>query len=64
MLEKFLLGAGRCLVVLFALVQWTVLALARLAAIVLGLPVVPVAALFPQAGVSASDGRPIVNLPR
>ncbi|MCO7655663.1 hypothetical protein NJC11_29640 [Pseudomonas aeruginosa] len=64
MLENFLLGAVRCLVVLFALVQWTVLALARLAAIVLGLPVVAVAAFFPQAGVSASDGRPIVNLPR
>lgn len=64
MLEKFLLGAVRCLVVLFALVQWTVLVVARVAAIAAGFPVVALAAFFPVAAVSVSDGRPIVNLRR
>lgn len=64
MLEKIFVGACRGLVILFAVVQWLVLLVARLASIVLGLPVVALAALFPVPGTSASDGREIVNLRR
>lgn len=48
----------------FAGLQWLGLVVLRLVLIVLGLPVVALAALFPVAGVSLSDGRPIVNLRR
>lgn len=48
----------------FAGLQWLGLVVLRLVLIVQGLPVVALAALFPVAGVSLSDGRPIVNLRR
>jgi len=48
----------------FAGLQWLGLVVLRLVLIVLGLPVVGLAAPFPVAGVSLSDGRPIVNLRR
>lgn len=47
-----------------ALVQWLSLAIVRLLAIVCGLFVVAVALPFRVPGVSVSDGRSIVNLPR
>lgn len=49
---------------LFAALDWLTMLVLRLLLIVLGAPVVALAAFFPVAGVSASDGRPIVNLPR
>lgn len=64
MFETLCLGALWCLVMSFALLQWSALVLARLGAIVVGLPVVAVAAFFPVTGTSASDGREIVNLRR
>lgn len=48
----------------FAGLQWLGLVVLRLVLIVLGLPVVALAVPFPVAGVSLSDGRPIVNLRR
>ncbi|WP_313135525.1 DUF7338 family protein [Stutzerimonas nitrititolerans] len=47
-----------------ALIQWALLIVARVALIVIGLPVVALAIPFRTEGVSASDGRAIVNLPR
>lgn len=47
-----------------ASVQWLLLIIVRVALIIVGLPVVAIAALFPVQGVSVSDGRPIWNLPR
>lgn len=46
-----------------ALVQWAWLIVARIIGIVTGLVMVPVAIPFRVAGLSGSDGRPIVNLP-
>lgn len=45
------------------ILNWLFLFLIRLVLIVLGFIVVPVALLFPQAGTSVSDGRPIMVLP-
>lgn len=50
--------------ILEALLQWLWLIIARLAGIITGLVVVPLAIPFRVPGVSGSDGRPIVNLPR
>ncbi|MNJ51366.1 hypothetical protein D3C77_466680 [compost metagenome] len=50
--------------ILLAGCQWLVLLLLRLVLILLGFPVVAVAIHFAAPGVSLSDGRPIVNLPR
>ena len=47
-----------------AAVTWLLLLVARVVMIVLGLAVVAVAIPFAVPGVSVSDGRPIVNLPR
>lgn len=58
-----LVAALPCLLLWISL-QWSWLLLARLIGIALGLPVVALAVLWPVAGVSASDGRQIVNLPR
>lgn len=46
-----------------ALFQWAWLIIARVLGIITGLVMVPVAIPFRVAGVSGSDGRPIVNLP-
>lgn len=64
MFEAMKVGALRALVVLFAVLQWSVLLVARVAAIALGLPVVAVAVLSPVPGLSVSDGREILNLRR
>jgi hypothetical protein len=47
-----------------AAAQWTALLLIRAALIILGLGVVALAIPFRVPGASASDGRPITNLPR
>jgi len=47
-----------------AVAQWLFLAVCNLVLFVLGLVVVAVALPFRVPGVSVSDGRPIVNLPR
>lgn len=47
-----------------ALMQWSWLIVARLLGIITGLVMVPLAIPFRVDGVSGSDGRPIVNLPR
>ena len=47
-----------------ALFQWSWLIIARVLGIITGLVVVPVAMPFFVPGVSGSDGRPILNLPR
>lgn len=47
-----------------AAAQWSALLLIRVALIILGLGVVALAIPFRIPGVSASDGRPIQNLPR
>ena len=47
-----------------ALIRWALLIVVRVALIVIGLPVVALAIPFRTECVSASDGRPIVNLPR
>lgn len=57
-------GAAWLCAFLFAGLQWVGLAVVRLVLLALGLPVVALAALYPVAGVSVSDGRPIVNLQR
>jgi hypothetical protein len=57
-------GAAWLCAFVFAAVQWFGLMITRLGLIVLGLPVVALATFFPVAGVSVSDGRAIVNLPR
>lgn len=49
---------------LLAPVQWLAFLLIRLVLIVAGVPVVAVAVLFAVPGVSLSDGRGIVNVPR
>ena len=49
---------------LLAAAQWAALIVLRVALILLGLPIVALAIPFRRAGVSASDGREIVNLPR
>lgn len=49
---------------LLALIQWALLIAVRVILILLGLPIVALAIPFRVDGVSASDGRPIVNLPR
>ena len=64
MLDKFKRGAVWCLDLLFALVQWAVLAVVRLVLLLVGLPLVAVAILFAVPGYSLSDGRRIVDLPR
>ena len=53
-----------CLEIPLALLQWAVLLVVRVALIVLGLMVVAVAIPFAVPGLSVSDLRPIVNLPR
>lgn len=45
-------------------IQWLWLAAVKIITFLIGLPVVAVAVFFPVAGVSVSDGRPIVNLPK
>lgn len=57
-------GAAWLCALVLAVPQWLILAAERLFLIVLGLPVVAVAVFFPVPGVSLSDKRPIVNLPR
>lgn len=57
-------GAAWLCAFAFAALQWFGLLVSRLVLILLGLPVVALAVFFPVAGVSASDGRVIVNLPR
>lgn len=64
MLDKFKRGAVWCLDLLFALVQWAVLAVVRLVLLLVGLPLVAVAILFAVPGYSLSDGRRIDDLPR
>lgn len=49
---------------LAAVWQWTWMGVVRAVAIVLGLVVVAIAVPFRVSGLSASDARPIVNLPR
>lgn len=53
-----------CLEIPLALLQWAVLLVVRVALIVVGLLVVAVAIPFAVPGLSVSDRRPIVNLPR
>jgi hypothetical protein len=50
--------------VAMAAAQWALLLVIRLALIIIGLPVVAIAIPFAAPGLSASDGRPIWNLPR
>lgn len=57
-------GAAWLCAFVLAGVQWCALAVVRLVLLVLGLLVVALAVLSPVAGISASDGRPIVNLRR
>jgi hypothetical protein len=57
-------GAAWLCSFLFAGLQWFGLAVVRLALLALGPPVVALAVFWPAAGVSVSDGRPIVNLRR
>lgn len=64
MLATFKRGAVWCLDILFALLQWAVLLVARVVLIVIGLPVVAIAVPFSVPGLSVSDGRLIDNLPR
>lgn len=63
------LSAGRAaawlwLDLVFAALQWVLLLVLRVALILIGFPVVALAVPFAVSGVSASDGRPIWNLPR
>lgn len=53
-----------CLEIPLALLQWAVLLVVRVVLIVVGLPVVAAAIPFAVPGLSVSDLRPIVNLPR
>lgn len=50
--------------IVLALTQWVVLIALRVMLIVLGLPIVALAIPFRVHALSASDGRPVVNLPR
>lgn len=64
MLATLKRGALWCLEIPLALLQWAVLLVVRVALILVGLPVVALAIPFAVPGLSVSDLRPIVNLPR